>query len=458
MDSSLFDGIITRLSELLWGPWTAVLVLFAGVWFSVSNYRLCLRHPLLWLKNTVCSAWSERKNSDDGISPFQSAMTALAGTLGTGNIVGVATALTLGGAGAVFWMWIAAALGMMTAYAENVLGILYRRRDQKGDWLGGPMLYIKHGLGLKRIASLWAFFCAAAAFSVGCITQVNSIALSAMASWHISPWITCIAVALIAAPAILGGVRSVSRLTEKLIPIMAALYILACIGVLIINFRRIPSAFGAIFSGIFTPAAAGGGILGAMLVGVRRGIFTNEAGLGSSVLIHASAETDHPVSQGLWGIFEVFVDTIVMCTLTALVILTSGALTMTDASGLPLKGAELSAAAFRGLFGDFSGSFITAALMLFAFATIVGWSCFGERAFGYLCGTRYNFIYKLAYILMIIPSGFIKVDTVWALSDILNGLMAIPNTIAILFLWKQVRAQTENYLAGQDNFEGRRKI
>lgn len=446
MDSTLFDSLINRLSELLWGPWTAVLVLFAGIWFSATNAQLCLRHPLLWLKNTICSAWSERKASD-GISPFQSAMASLAGTLGTGNIVGVATALTLGGAGAIFWMWIAAALGMMTAYAENVLGIVYRRRDEKGEWLGGPMLYIRNGLGLKKPASLWAFFCAAAAFGVGCITQVNSIALSAESAWHISPWITCTAAALIAAPAVLGGVRSVARLTEKLIPIMAAVYILACIGVLIINFRRIPSAFGAIFSGIFSPSAAGGGILGAMLVGVRRGVFTNEAGLGSSVLIHASAETDHPVSQGLWGIFEVFADTIVMCTLTALVILTSGALGLTDADGLPLKGAELSAAAFRQLFGSFSGSFITAALMLFAFATIVGWSCFGERAFGYLCGTRYNLLYRLAYLIMIIPSGFIKIDTVWALSDILNGLMAIPNTIAILFLWKQVSAQTGDYLA-----------
>lgn len=450
MDSFLISDIIKRISELLWGPWTAALVLLAGAWFALSNRDLCLRHPLLWLKKTIAAPPAKGENSD-GISPFQSAATALAGTLGTGNIVGVATAITLGGAGAIFWMWIAAALGMMTAYAENVLGIVYRRRDQKGEWLGGPMLYMKNGLNLRKTASLWAFFCAAAAFGVGSITQANSIAVSAEASWHISPWITCTALAALAAPAVLGGVRSAARLTEKLIPIMTVIYILACIGVLIINFRQIPSAFNAIFSGIFTPAAAGGGVLGAMLVGVRRGVFTNEAGLGSSVLIHASAETDHPVTQGLWAMFEVFTDTIVMCTLTALAILTSGALGLTDAHGLPLEGAELSAAAFRQLFGRFSGSFITAALMLFAFATIVGWSCFGERAFGYLCGSRYNFIYKLIYLIIIIPSGFMKVNTVWAISDILNGLMAIPNTVAILFLWKQVSAETKDYLAMQDS-------
>lgn len=472
-----FEKLTERASELLWGPWTVALVLLAGVWFSVTNGWIQLNFPA-WIKATFGSMKRigedrrcgkgggstgneadstkrgkrcERENSEmkrgGGISPFQSAMTALAGTLGTGNIVGVATALTLGGAGAVFWMWIAALFGMMTAYAENILGILYRRRGEDGSWLGGPMLYMERGLGRKLPAKVWALFCAVAAFGVGNLAQVNSIAHSAEAAWSVPPWLTCAVVAAAAAPSILGGVQSAARLTEKLVPFMAAAYMLACGAVLFINFRGIPAAFGEIISGAFSPSAVGGGAVGAMLVGVRRGVFTNEAGLGSSVLVHASSEVDHPVTQGMWGIFEVFADTIVMCTATALVILTSGAMNVTSADGSPLDGAELSSAAFSQIFGRFSGSFITAALLLFAFATVIGWSCCGERAFGYLCGTRYSFVYKLAYVILIIPGGLARVRTVWALSDILNGLMAIPNTAAVLLLWKEVAAQTRDYMS-----------
>ncbi len=437
------ERIIERLSELIWGPWTVALVLLAGVWFSATNGWTQLLHPAVWLRATIGSI--REKPEDGSISPFQGAMTALAGTLGTGNIVGVATALTLGGAGSVFWMWLAAIFGMMTSYAENILGILYRRRDGDGTWMGGPMLYIERGLGRKGLASLWAVFCAVAAFGVGNLTQVNSIATSAVSAWGVPPWLTCLVVAVMAAPSILGGVRAASRLTEKLVPVMAVAYVLACAAVLIINLRKIPAAFGEIFAGILTPSAVGGGAVGAMLVGVRRGIFTNEAGLGSSALVHSSTDAEHPVTQGMWGIFEVFADTIVMCTMTALVILTSGAMSRTDEMGNPLDGASLSAAGFEQIFGGFSGSFITAALLLFAFATVIGWSCCGERAFVYLCGAEHAKLYKLAYVLAIIPGGLMQMRTVWALSDLLNGLMALPNTLAVLLLWRQVAQQTNEY-------------
>ncbi len=441
--SGIIDNLAEKLSELLWGPWTVGLVIISGIWFSMTNGWIQLR-PRLWLGEIIRSL-HRPENSSGGISPLQSATASLAGTLGTGNIVGVATALTLGGPGAIFWMWLAAAAGMMAAYAETVLGIIYRQRDSRGEWLGGPMLYMANGLGLRKLAGVWALFCAVAAFGVGNLTQVNSIAHSASVSWGVPPLVTCAAAALLAAPAILRGVSSVARLTEKLIPFMTAAYIIACLAVLAVNFRQIPAAFGAIFSGIFTPSAAGGGVLGAMMAGVRRGIFTNEAGLGSSVLVRSSADTDSPCAQGMWGIFEIFVDTIVMCTLTALVILTGGAMSLTGSDGQPLDGAALSAAAFEPVFGRFSGSFITAALMLFAFATIISWSCCGERAFGYLCGTRYSWIYRTAYVLAIIPGGLVKVRTVWALSDILNGLMLIPNTVAVLLLWRSVSQQTAEY-------------
>ena len=434
----MINRAIEWLGDMIWGPWTVALVLGAGIWFSSTNGFLQITHIGTWWRRTIGAAVRGGGGTGDAgaISPLQSAMTSLAGTLGTGNIVGVATAMTLGGPGAIFWMWVAALFGMMTAYAENVLGIVFRRRDERGNWLGGPMMYMAHGLGAKGLAALWAMICSVAAFGVGNLTQVNSIAASAQSAWGVPEWVSGIVIAVVAAPAILGGVKSAARLSEKLVPIMAIIYIAGCAAVLILNFSRIPSAFGAIFGNILTPSAAGGGALGAMLAGVRRGVFTNEAGLGSSVMVHSSSDVKEPSTQGMWGIFEVFFDTIVMCTITALVILVSGAMDIRGASGERLDGAALSAAAFSGVFGKLSGSFITLALMLFAFATVIGWSCYGERAFGYLCGTKYTWLYKMAYVLAIIPGSLFEVRTAWALSDLLNGLMAIPNTVAILLLWR----------------------
>jgi len=444
---NLIDRLTEYANRLLWGPWSVLLVLFSGVWFGATNGWLQFR-PKIWA-GAVASSLKRKNNDDRAISPLQSAATSLAGMLGTGNIVGVATAMTLGGAGAVFWMWTASFFGMMVSYAETVLGMVYRRRDSGGQWLGGPMMYMEHGRGGRTIACAWAVICAVSAFGVGNLTQVNSIAHSAGSAWGVPMWATGLIAAVCSAPVILGGVQKVAKLCEKLIPAATAIYIAACIAVLAVNYRQLPSAFGQIFAGIFTPSAAGGGALGAMMVGIRRGIFTNEAGLGSSVLVHSSADCDSPSMQGMWGIFEVFADTVVMCTMTALVILTSGALGATDANGQMLDGAVLSAEAFSCIFGEFSGSFITVTLILFAFATIIGWSCCGERAFGYLFGGKYAFAYRLAYVIAIVVGGMVKVRTVWALSDVLNGLMLIPNTVVILLLWREVSEQTQKY--AQDN-------
>lgn len=430
-------AFLDRAAEILWGPWTAVGVLLVGLYFSATTGFFQISRAGTWLRETCGTMISPRRrhSGEDGISSFQSATAALAGSLGTGNIIGVATALTLGGPGAIFWMWIAAALGSMTAYVENVLGIIYRRRDDKGQWIGGPMIYMERGLNKKWLASAFAVSCTLASIGMGNLTQVNSIAQSAQSAFGIPRWAVGAAVAAMAAPAVFGGITRAARLTEKLVPVMAGLYLLACAAVLIMHIDRVPQAMWRIVSCAFTPAAAGGGALGAMLIGVRRGIFTNEAGLGSSVMVHCCADVDKPETQGMWSIFEVFLDTIVVCTLTALVLLVSGAYGSADAAGQPLDGAQLSAAGFDGLFGRFSGTFVTISLLLFAFATVIAWSCYGERAFVYLFGTRFTPVYKAVYIAAIIFGSVSGMRAVWAISDLLNAGMMLPNIAAIVILW-----------------------
>ncbi len=451
--------------SVIWGPWTVALVLFVGAFISIR-----LGFPQLkvkeWWSATVGAAFvrssvpptKQSENTDRGsqqrrnnkgragffdrrntsvkkVTPFQSATAALAGTLGTGNIVGVAAAMTLGGASAVFWMWIAALFGMATSYAENALGVIYRQKAADGDHLGGPMLYMEKGLRTRWLAVLWAVVCAASALGVGNLTQMNSIAESANAAWGVPPWLSGVSIMLLAAPSILGGVGSVVRVTERLVPVMAGLYMVSCIIVLAINYRQIPGSFAMIFSDLTAPQAVGGGFLGAMLVGVRRGVFTNEAGMGSSVMLHAAAHDTTPELQGQWGMFEVFFDTIVMCTITALTILSSGVMERSNGA----DGARLSAMAFDSLFGSFSGSFITLCLLLFAFSTIVSWSCCGERAFCYIFGGKYTKYYKLLYVLLIMPGAVLDMRAVWSLSDLFNGLMAIPNIIAVVLLCPELR-------------------
>lgn len=429
--------MIEKLNSLLWGPWTVVFVLLAGAFFTVSGGFFQIRCFGRWWGETVGQI-SFKKGKKGEVSPFQSATAALAGTLGTGNIIGVAAAMAIGGAGAIFWMWIAAFFGMMTAFAENTLAVLTRKRDQKGEWLGGPMIYIQELLGARPLALLWATACAVAAFGVGNLTQVNAIAQSAKAAWNVPPWATAVVLLLLTAPAVLGGVSGVVRFTEKLVPVMAAIYYIGCFAVIFSNFSQIPDAFAQIFQGAFTPSAAGGGILGAMLVGVRRGVFTNEAGLGSAAMVHASAECRSAAEQGMWGMFEVFFDTIICCTLTALVLLTSGVGKGITAQSEP---SVVSAQAFSCIFGKYSGSFLTIVLLLFSYATVLAWGIYGERAFGYLTGSSFSLVYRILYIIAIIPGCLMRSHSVWALSDTLNAFMMIPNTAALIFLWKYAKAE-----------------
>ncbi len=420
-------AVLERIGELIWGPWTAAGIMAAGIWLSIRTGWSQL--PRKWWHYTA-GALLRRDKSSDGISSFQSVTAALAGSLGTGNIVGVAVALSTGGPGAIFWMWLAAVPGMATAYAENVLGIRYRKRMANGQWSGGPMPYIHHALGHRFPSVLWSAVCSAAALCIGNLVQVNSIASAVNEAWHIPPLVTGVVLAAAAAPAILGGARSVTRLTERLVPFMAAIYLLACIAVITLNLSRLPDALWRIISGAFTPAATGGGFLGAMLTGIRRGVFTNEAGMGTSVLIHCTADNATPEEQGQWSIFEVFVDTILMCTLTALAILVSGADSIAS-------GSAMSAGAFRQLFGNHSDSFMALATLLFAFATVVGWSCCGERTFAYLFGEQHTLLYKAVYVLFIIPGCIMNTNAVWAASDIFNALLMLPNLTAVIILWSR---------------------
>lgn len=422
-----FSTLLEQAGSLIWGPWTAAAVMLGGLWLSFRTGFP--QRPRQWWRSTAGTLLS-RKEKGSGISPFRSATAALAGSLGTGNIVGVAAAITTGGAGAIFWMWLAAVPGMAAAYAENVMGMRFREHTADGHWLGGPMLYMRRVTGGRWLAGAWAALCSAAALCLGNLVQVNSIAAAAGEAWDIPAVVVGLLLCAAAAPAVLGGARSVTGLTGCLVPFMAAAYILACLAVIALNIRELPAAFLRIIREAFRPESVSGGMLGALLTGVRRGVFTNEAGMGTSVLIHCTADTDSPEEQGRWSIFEVFVDTILMCTLTALAILTSGADRIA-------AGASMSTEAFRCVFGGGAEDFCAVATLLFAFATVVGWSCCGERAFAYLFGERATGWYRAAYVLLIVPGCLMDTAAVWAASDILNALLMLPNLAVVMLLWSR---------------------
>lgn len=432
--------VINSIDAFVWGP--PMLVLLLG-----SHIFLTFRTGFIQRKLPTAIKLSVTKDPDapGDISQFGALCTALSATIGTGNIVGVATAITAGGPGAIFWMWISALVGMMTKYAENVLGNRYRYRDAQGKWVGGPMVYIERGLGCRWLAVLFAVFCAAASFGIGNMTQANSISGALASSFGLSPLAVGIAVATLAGVVILGGIKRLASVTERLVPFMAVTYTLGGVLIICLNWRGIPAAFSAILSDAFTLRAAGGGAVGFILsdavrYGVARGVFTNEAGLGSSVIVNSASNVKEPVRQGMWGIFEVFFDTIVMCTITALAILTSGAHLLGG------DGAELAIAAFSSGFGRFGGVFITLAVCCFAFATILGWSYYGERAVDYLFGARARIGYRLCFIGMTVVGCVGSLQLVWSVSDTFNGLMALPNLIAVLLLSPEVFAATRDYL------------
>ena len=382
---------------------------------------------------------------DEGsVSPFQAVTTALAGTIGTGSIAGVATALVLGGPGAVFWMWISALLGMVTKYSEIVLAIKFREKDKRGAYIGGPMYYIRNGIGIKWLAVLFAAFATIACIGTGNATQSNSISGVLNLNFNIPTWITGVVLTVFVGAVIIGGVKRIATINEKLVPVMAVFFILASVFALIFNISKVPTAFALIFREAFHFQSAFGGVAGysifsAMRYGVGRGVFSNEAGLGSAPIAHSASSTEDPVKQGLWGVFEVFITTIVICTMSAIVVLTSGIYTQAlDAGVAPaVSGAALSSAAFNEAIPYIGGLGIAVSTVFFALSTILGWAYYGEVGVGYLFKNHSEKaigIYRIIYVAFVFIGAVAEINTVWLIADCFNALMAVPNLIALIGL------------------------
>lgn len=431
------------------------LFLFTGVYFTVRlRFFQFLKFPHV-LRRTLMSIFRDRSTlraKDKGaLSPFQAMSTALASTIGTGNIVGVATAICLGGPGAVFWMVLSAFFGMMTAFAENVLGVYYRYKNERGEWVGGPMVYLSRGLKCRPLAQIFSFFCVGASLGMGNMAQANSIAGSLHAAFSVPHVVTGSLLALIVGIVLLGDIKRIASVTEKLVPFMAIAYMAGAVYIIIVNIGSLPAVFGRIFESAFGLSAAGGGIVGSVIAnaaktGIRRGIFSNEAGLGSIAIVNAASDVKEPAVQGMWGIFEVFFDTVVVCTLTALVILSTGVVGKTDASGRLLEGAPLAVAAFSRGFGSYAGTFVAIAILLFAFSTLLGWCYNGQCACQFLFGRRSLAPFKVLYTSASFIGSVSSLSLVWAVSDTLNGLMALPNLIGVLLLSGTVLRIAGNYM------------
>ena len=432
-----WNGVI---NGIVWGPPVLALLIGTGILLTVRVGFIQVRKFGVIMKHTLGSLFGPdaHKKDESGVTPFQAVATALASTVGTGNITGVATAVTLGGPGAIFWMWISAFFGMMTKYAEVLLAVKFREKNERNEWVGGPMYYIENGLGWKWLAVIFAVFATIASFGIGNMTQSNSIANALQSTVGISPLVTGIIVAIGAGIVILGGIKRIAQVTEKLVPFMGLFYVILGVATLIMNFGNLPEAFRLIFYCAFNPDAALGGATGytvmlAIRYGFARGVFSNEAGLGSAPIAHAAANTDSPVKQAFWGAFEVFFDTFIICTITGLVVVSSGAWT----SGL--QGTSLTIAAFGNSLGSLGEWGVTIGTVLFAFSTILGWSYYGEKSIEYLFkdtslvgGVKLG--YRVAFVLMTIFGAVGSLQLVWDIADTLNGLMAIPNLIALVAL------------------------
>lgn len=431
---SMVEQINGIINGLVWGPYMLVLLVGTGIFFSFRTNFLQVRKFIYTMSNTLMKIFHKDDSALDGdITPFQALATALAATIGTGNIAGVATAIALGGPGAIFWMWVSAFFGMMTKYAEVVLAVHYREKNQEGNWVGGPMYYISNGLNMKWLGIVFSIFGALAAFGIGNMVQSNSVAAAMESSFNIPPIATGLILAVGAGLVILGGIKRIALVTEKIVPIMAVFYIIGALVILILNFSGIPTAFGLIFSSAFSPKAAVGGFAGATVMqamtrGIARGVFSNEAGLGSAPIAHAAARTDHPVRQALWGIFEVFADTLVICTLTALTILSTG---VWDSG---ITGAALTTEAFNvGLPGS-GGIIVAIGILFFAFSTILSWAYYGEKCAEHIFGSKINKVYRYIWIPLIVVGAIGNLELIWDVADTLNGLMAIPNLVGLLGL------------------------
>ena len=550
-----------KINGVVWGVPMLVLIVCTGIYMTVRTGFFQISRGKHVCDNTIFAIFKNKsvtKSKDKkAISQFQALSTALAATIGTGNIAGVATALVAGGPGAVFWMWVSAFFGMMTKFSENVLGIYYRKKNENGEWSGGPMYYLENGVKHKKVigkiakplAIMFAVFCVFASFGIGNMAQINSISSTMKVSFSLPTLATGVVLALIVALVIMGGIQRIGRVTEKLVPFMALAYIIGALIIFFTNFRQIPYVFGSIFTSAFSFSAALGGVAGsavkkAVTMGFKRGVFSNEAGLGSSVMVNSSSDVKEPVVQGMWGIFEVFADTIVVCTLTAFVLLSSTVKTSdsnslekalseisttpqyvelvdgkdyegviplvdknsagvyenydgkgdfdtyqvktTDGNSFEIKlkkryvskddndyvytnimqivgvknkdgvidkveftqlnGVPLVTYAFSKQFGSFAGKFLSIAILLFAFSTVIGWSFYGTKAVEYLLGRKATVVYKVIFVVFIVVGATITLDLAWELADTFNALMAIPNLIGVLSLSGLVIKITRNYV------------
>jgi AGCS family alanine or glycine:cation symporter len=454
------NGVV---NGFIWGIPAMICIIGIGLYLSIGTGFIQIRRFVYAIKHTLGKVFDKKEAESGAMTPFQAVCTALAGTVGTGNIAGVAGAIAIGGPGAVFWMWISALLGMCTKFSEVVLAVHFRERNEKGDWVGGPMYFIKNGLPKKWhfLAVLFSIFGMVAVFGTGNATQVNTIVTaidSVFTSYNLAEaeglgtinLILGIFIALCVALVLLGGIRRIGSFTEKLVPFMAVFYIILAVGVVIMNIGRVPGVFASTFGGAFDPRAFTGGVVGSMFIsmrrGVSRGIFSNEAGLGTGSIAHASADTGHPVQQGLFGIFEVFTDTIVICTLTSLVILCSGI----DIVFGQAAGADLTIAGFIASYGRWVSIFTAVALICFAFSTTIGWGLYGSRCVEFLFGTRVIRPFMVVYALVSIIGATLDLGLLWDISDTFNGLMVIPNLIAVFLLSGTVFRLTRDYFNDVD--------
>ena len=460
---STIEAVNSVVNNFIWGVPAMICIIGVGLYLSIRTRFLQIRKFPYSMKVTLGRMMKKKEASDGALTPFQAVCTALAATVGTGNVAGVAGAIAIGGPGAVFWMWVSALLGMCTKFAEVTLAVHFRETNAQGDLVGGPMYYIKNGLDKKWhfLAYLFAAFGVLAVFGTGNATQVNTITTaidSALSSFNVLPadavklvnLIIGVALAIIIALILIGGIKRIGNVTSKLVPFMAIMYIVLALGVIIFHIKSVPAVFASIIEGAFNPASVTGGVVGSFFMsmkkGVSRGLFSNEAGLGTGSIAHACADTKKPVKQGFFGIFEVFVDTIIICTMTALVIL---------CSGVPVNygeaaGAELTIGGFTAVYGNWVSIFTAVAMCCFAFSTIIGWGLYGTRCIEFLLGSRSNMPFMVLYSLTAIVGATMNLGLMWSIAETFNGLMVIPNLIAVFLLSGVVVKMTKEYFAKEN--------
>lgn len=443
----MIENINSAVNNFVWGVPAMICIIGVGLLLSFRTGFIQIREFGYMMKVTIGRMFHKTEAKDGAMTPFQAVCTALAATVGTGNIAGVAGAIAIGGPGAVFWMWISALLGMCTKFSEVTLAVHFREKNVHGDYVGGPMYYIKNGLGSKArwLAVLYSLLGVLTVFGTGNATQVNTITAaidSALLNYGLITdgmmgtvnLVIGIAIMIIVMLVLIGGIKRIGRVTERLVPFMAILYVVLGVGVMVINADRVPGVFAMIFQGAFSPAAFTGGVVGSMFTsmkrGVSRGIFSNEAGLGTGSIAHATADTDDAVRQGYWGIFEVFADTIIICTLTAMVVLCSGV----NVNYGVAAGAELTISGFTYVYGNWISVFTAIAMCCFAFSTIIGWGLYGTRCFEFVFGSKYNKVFMAVYACMAVVGATMDLGLLWGIADTFNGLMAIPNLIALFLL------------------------